>query len=478
MNTFTALYPLLSVVLGAMVILLLEVFLKRENRDYLAYVSILFLLNAGRECIRVWNRGYSYFDGSLQLDNLALLLCLILILASLFVILISMKYLRLQNANIGEYYALVLFALSGMIIMVSSTDLVVVFLGLEVLSMSSYALAGLKRDDARSAEAAVKYFLLGSFASAFLVFGLAFLYGAAHSLNITDIVNFFRAENSLSLMGLAGLGLLIIGFGFKIAWVPFHMWTPDVYEGSPTPITAFFSVGPKVVGFAVLMRLFQLYWAESLNSQVVSSALWVIAVLTMVAGNLLALRQRNVKRILAYSSIAHAGYLLVALLAQDNAGLVFYLLVYLFMNMGAFAAVTALSKKGKEYLDLEDYKGIGFRYPWIGATLAVFLFSLAGFPPTGGFLAKFYIFSSAVHGGFLWLVIIGVLASLISVYYYLRIVVTMYMHPATQDIEIDAYNPALFLVLFLCLYGVLQMGIFPGNVLVIIKQAVAALPIL
>ena len=477
MNTFTALYPLLSVVVGALVVLLLEVFLKRENRDYLAFVSVLFLLNAGRECIRVWNRGNTYFDGNLQLDNLALLLCMILTLATLFVILISMKYLRQQNANYGEYYALLLFALSGMMIMVSSSDFLVIFLGLEVLSMSSYALAGLKRGDERSTEAAVKYFLLGSFASAFLVFGLAFLYGAAHSLDISAVVGFFRSNDSLN-MGLAGIGLVIIGFGFKIAVVPFHMWTPDVYEGSPTPITAFFSVGPKAVGFAVLIRLFHLYWSDALNSQIVSSALWVIAVLTVVIGNLVALRQRNIKRILAYSSIAHAGYLLVAILARDNGGLVFYLLVYLFMNIGAFAAVTALTKKDTEYVDLEDFKGIGFRYPWIGATLAVFLFSLAGFPPTGGFLAKFYIFSSAVREGLITLVIVGVLGSLVSVYYYLRIVVYMYMHPPSQEIEIDAYNPALFLVLFLCLYGVLQLGIFPGNVLIVIKQAVASLPFL
>ncbi len=478
MNTFTALYPLLSVVVGALCVLLLEVFLKRKNRDYLGFVAIFFLLNAGRECIRLWNRDASYFDGNLLLDNLALFLCLILILTTLFVILISMRYLRLQNANYGEYYALLLFALSGMLIMVSSQDFVVIFLGLEVLSMSSYALAGIKREDERSTEAAVKYFLLGSFASAFLVFGLALLYGAAHSVNITAIVGFFQAENSLSLMALVGMGLVIIGFGFKIAVVPFHMWTPDVYEGSPTPITAFFSVGPKAVGFAVLLRLFDLFWNEALHSEAVFTGLWVMSVLTMVAGNLIALRQSNIKRILAYSSIAHAGYLMVALLAKDNAGLVFYLTVYLFMNIGAFAAVTALAKKDEEYTDLEDYKGIGFRYPWIGATLMVFLISLAGFPPTGGFLAKFYIFSSAVREGLIPLVIIGVLASLVSVFYYLRIVVYMYMHPAARTIEIDAYNPSLFLVLFLCLYGVLQLGIFPGNVLIIIRQAVSALPIL
>ncbi len=478
MNSFAALFPLLSIVAGALVILLLEVFLKRENRDYLAYIALLFLLNAGRECIRIWNRNYSYFDGNLQLDNLALFLCLILVVATLFVILISKNYIKLQDCNTGEYYALLMFALSGMIIMVSSQDLLVIFLGLEVLSMSSYALAGLKRGDEKSVEASVKYFLLGSFASAFLVFGLALLYGATSSTNILTVVRFFQAENGLSALGLAGLGLLIVGFGFKIAVVPFHMWTPDVYEGSPTPITAFFSVGPKAVGFIVLLRIFDLYWSSGVHTPLIFSALWGIAILTMVAGNLIALRQKNVKRILAYSSIAHAGYLMVAILAKDSTGLVYYLTVYLFMNLGAFAAITAMTKKNTEYVDLEDFKGIGFRYPWIGATLLIFLISLAGFPPTGGFLAKFYIFSSAVREGLVPLVIIGVLASLISVYYYLRIVVFMYMHPVSQDIEIEAYNPALFLVLFLCLYGVLQMGLFPGNILVIIKQAVASLPLL
>jgi NADH-quinone oxidoreductase subunit N len=405
-------------------------------------------------------------------------LCLILVLATLFVVLISKNYLKLQNCNTGEYYALLMFALSGMMIMVSTQDLLVIFLGLEVLSMSSYALAGLKRGDEKSVEASVKYFLLGSFASAFLVFGIALLYGATDSTDILSVVRFFQAENGLSVLGLAGLGLLIVGFGFKIAVVPFHMWTPDVYEGSPTPITAFFSVGPKAVGFIVLLRVFDLYWSSGVHAQLIFSALWGIAVLTMVAGNLIALRQKNVKRILAYSSIAHAGYLMIAILAKDSTGLIFYLTVYLFMNLGAFAAVTALAKKDTEYVDLEDFKGIGFRYPWIGATLLIFLISLAGFPPTGGFLAKFYIFSSAVREGLIPIVIIGVLASLISVFYYLRIVVTMYMQPVSRDIEIEAYNPALFLVLFLCLYGVLQMGLFPGNILVIIKQAVASLPIL
>jgi NADH-quinone oxidoreductase subunit N len=398
-----------------------------------------------------------------------------MILTVIFITLISLKYLSLQHTDHGEYYGLLLFALSGMMIMVSSRDFLVIFLGLEVLSMASYALAGLKRDDERSSEAAIKYFLLGSFASAFLVFGIALLYGAVFSTDISTIMNFFHVETNFSLMALTGMAFIIIGFGFKIAVVPFHMWTPDVYQGSPTPVTAFFSVGPKAAGFAVLMRIFFPFWKEAVNSEIFFHILWILSVLTMVVGNLVALRQKNVKRILAYSSIAHAGYILVAILAGDNSGLLFYLTVYLFMNIGAFSAVIALSRKGKEFLELEDYSGIGFRYPWIGATFTVFLFSLAGFPPTGGFLAKFYIFSSAVHKGLVPLVIIGVLASLISVFYYLRIVIYMYMREPTRNVVIFSYNPALFLVLFLCLYGVLMLGIFPGNILLYLKHAVAPL---
>ncbi|MCJ7680709.1 MAG: NADH-quinone oxidoreductase subunit N, partial [Candidatus Aminicenantes bacterium] len=278
-----------------------------------------------------------------------------------------------------------------------------------------------------------------------------------------------------SLLTVVGLCFIVIGFGFKIAVVPFHMWTPDVYEGSPTPVTAFFSVGPKAVGFAVLMRIFLPYWRSAADSAVMHDILWVIAVLTMVVGNLIALRQTNVKRILAYSSIAHAGYLLVAILARDGSSLLYYLTVYMFMNIGAFAAIIALSNKNKEYLELEDFSGIGFKYPWIGATFAVFLVSLAGFPPTGGFLAKFYIFSAAMREGMIPLVIIAVLASLISVFYYLRIIIHMYMKPADRVVDIDVENPSLFFVLFLCLYGVLQLGIYPGNVLIFIKQAIASL---
>lgn len=475
MNSFFALLPLLVIVFASLLVLIVEVFFKRENKNHLAYLSLVLLLVCAFVCTESWGKGYSYFNRSLFLDNLSLLFIIILVIATAFVILVSMKYISLQDANYGEFYALLLLALSGVMIMVSSADLLIIFLGLEVLSISSYALAGLRRKDEKSSEAAIKYFLLGSFATAFLVYGLALLFGSAHSTEISTIVEYFRKEASLSLMALAGLGLVVVGFGFKIAVVPFHMWTPDVYQGAPTPVTAFFSVVPKATGFAVLLRIFYPYWQTALDSQAIFWLLWVISALTMVVGNLVALRQTNLKRILAYSSIAHAGYLLVAILARDSAGLVFYLTVYLFMNMGAFAAVIALGRKDKEYLELKDYAGAGFKYPWIGVTFSVFLLSLAGFPPTGGFLAKFYIFSAAVRQDLVPLVIIAVLASLVSVFYYLRIIVYMYMKEPAEEVEIDLENPGLFLVLFLCLYGVLQLGLFPGNILIIIRQAVASL---
>jgi NADH-quinone oxidoreductase subunit N len=357
MNSFLALSPLSIVFFASLLVLILEVFLKKENRNYLAYISVLFLLVCGFVCVNFWNKGYSYFNSHLFLDNLSLIFAIILIITTLLVILISMKYISLHDVNFGEYYALLLMALSGMLIMISSQNLLVIFLGLEVLSISSYALAGMKRTDERSSEAALKYFLLGSFASAFLVFGIALLFGASNSTDIPVIIQTFQAGHDLSLMALCGLGLIIIGFAFKIAVVPFHMWTPDVYQGAPTPITAFFSVGPKAVGFAVLIRILLPYLEKAINTEIVSASLWILSILTMVIGNLIALRQTNVKRILAYSSIAHAGYLMIAILAQDSSSLVFYLLVYLFMNIGAFSAIIALGKKGRNMSNLKILRG-------------------------------------------------------------------------------------------------------------------------
>jgi NADH-quinone oxidoreductase subunit N len=475
MNSFGAVVPLLLVVGAALVVFLLEAFLKKENKNYLAYFSLLALIATGILGARAWKANLSYFDGMLRLDNAALFLTFLFLIAVAFVILIGMKYISMQDANHGEFYGLLLLALSGLMIMVSSTHFIVIFLGLEVLSVSSYALAGFKRKDDKSSESAIKYFLMGSFASAFLVFGLAILFGTAHALDIPDLIDFFKTGPDNQVLGLVGLGLVLVGFAFKIAIVPFHMWAPDVYEGAPTPVTAFFSIGPKAAGFAVLIRVLAPYWDAGFRSGKLFGFLWALAALTLLVGSLIALPQKNIKRLFAYSSIVNAGYMLIAVLAGDGTGLLFFLTTYLFISIGAFGSLIALTGKGREYNDLEDFAGVGFKYPWIGAIFAVFLLSLAGFPPTGGFLAKFYVFVAAVKQGLTPLVLIAVLASLISVYYYLRIVIYMYMREPEREVNIEMENPALYLVLFLCLYGVLQLGLFPGNVLYLIKQAVAAL---
>lgn len=473
---FRALAPLLCVVAGALVDMLLEAFLPKKNKDHLGYVALVSLILSGFFCIRSWGRGLSCFGGGLTLDRLAVALCLAFVAAGFLLVLMSLKYVGRQGLNHGEYYALLLLALSGAMVMVSAPNVLVVFLGLEILSVSSYALAGLKRNDPGSSEAAVKYFLMGSFASAFLVFGLALVYGAAASLELNGIrAALMGRAGSFGPGGWAGLALVIAGFGFKIALVPFHMWAPDVYQGAPTPVTALFSIVPKLAGFAVLFRLLAPLWSKGAAQPAIWWLLWAVAALTMTVGNLAALRQRNLKRLLAYSSIAHSGYILLAVLAGDGAALLFYLVAYLFMNAGAFSALVAMTREGREYLDLDDFAGIGFKYPWIAASFAIFLFSLAGFPPTAGFLAKFYVFSAAVSQGQTALVVIAVLASLVSVFYYLRVIVFMYMMDPSAEVDIETDQPALYLVMFLCLYGVIQLGVWPGHLLVLIRQAVASL---
>ena len=476
MTSWLAIVPILILAGAALLLLLVEAFLKPAEKAYTGYFAAAALAGCGYVFIRFWNKDFSFFGGSLFFDNFSLFFGLMFLLTGLFVILISLKYVPLLAMNIGEFYPLLLIGLAGLVIMVTSVNLLVIFLGLEVLSVSSYALAGLRLKEVKSSEAALKYFLLGSLAGAFFVFGLALLFGASGSVEIPAIVQSLAPGQPSAWLGLAGLSLILAGLAFKIALVPFHMWTPDVYEGAPTPVTAFFSVAPKAVGFAVLLRLLSPYWKAGLRAGTVFWILYGLAALTMVVANLAALRQTNVKRLLAYSSIAQAGYILLAVLAGDPEKLLFYLAVYIFMNLGAFAAISALGRRDEEFVELEDYAGLGFKYPWLGATLSVFLLSLAGFPPTAGFLAKFYVFSSAVRQGLTPLVIIAVLASLVSVYYYLKIIVFMYMRPPSRDIEAGLQSPELFLVLFLCLYGVLQLGLNPGNILVFIRQAVSSLP--
>ena len=471
MTTFMALAPLLAVVSGALVVLLAEAFMKRANREPLGYLAAITLLTAGFFTARSWNQDLSFFGGRLLLDRFALLLFAAFIVIGLVVVLMSLEYAARQGLNLGELCGLVLLAVAGLMIMVSSTDWLVVFLGLEVLSVASYALSGLKKTDRASSEAAAKYFLMGSFAGAFFVFGLALLFGTSGSLDFSTLLADGASGVGLAPAGAVGLGLILAALGFKIAIAPFHMWAPDVYEGAPTPVTVFLTVGPKAAGLAVLFRLLVPLLRNEPFTAVFGPALTLMAVLTMFAGNLAALRQNSVKRMLAYSCIAHSGYLLVAVIAGDGPSLVFYLVVYLFMNAGAFSVLAAMSRKGVEYTALDDFAGLGRRYPWLAACLSVFLLSLAGFPPTAGFLAKFYVFSGAVRQGHVVLVVAAVLASLISVAYYLKVIVVMYMKDEDSDVVIAAESPALYLVIFLCLFGVVQLGLWPGNLLALIRQA-------
>lgn len=473
--SFLALAPLLSVVAGALVTLLFEAFLKRKDHEVSATAAVISLFVAGFFIVRSWGLDLGYFGGRLSLDPLALLLMAVFVLVAAFVLLMSLEYAPRRDINLGQLCGLLLLAVSGLMIMVSSTDWLVVFLGLEVLSVASYALTGLRRNDRASSEAAAKYFLMGSFAGAFFVFGLAILFGTSGDLSFAASLVGRGGPGALPVASAFGLGLIMVAFFFKIAIVPFHMWAPDVYEGAPTPITTFLTVAPKAAGLAILLRVLAPLPGRGGAASLLVQAVAVAAVLTMFVGNLAALRQTNVKRLLAYSAIAHSGYLLIAVVAGDGPGLVFYLIAYMFMNAGAFGVLAALSGKGEEHTSLSDLSGLGRRQPWLAASLALFLLSLAGFPPTAGFLAKFYIFSAAVANGYVLLAIAAVLASLVSVAYYLKVIVAMYMRDAESEPVLDRENPALYLVIFLCLFGVVQLGLWPGNLLVLIRQALAGL---
>ena len=467
-----ALAPLLAVVAGALVALLFEAFLKRKDHEVSATAAIVSLLVAGFLIVRSWGLELACFGGRLYLDPLALLLMAVFVLIAAFVLLMSLEYAPRRDINLGQLCGLLLLAVSGLMIMVSSTDWLVVFLGLEVLSVASYALTGLRRNDRASSEAAAKYFLMGSFAGAFFVFGLAILFGTSGDLSFAaSLSRGGGPAGSLPVAAVFGLGLIVAALFFKIAIVPFHMWAPDVYQGAPTPVTAFLTIAPKAAGLVVLFRVLAPLPARGGTASFLVPAVAVAAVLTMFVGNLAALRQKDVKRLLAYSAIAHSGYILVAVVSGDGPGLVFYIIAYTFMNAGAFGVLAALSGTGEDQTTLADLAGLGRRHPWLAASMTVFLLSLAGIPPTAGFLGKFYIFSAAVAKGHVLLAVAAVLASLIAAAYYLKVIVAMYMRDAESEPDLDRENPALYLVIFLCLFGVVQLGVWPGNLLTLIRQA-------
>jgi NADH-quinone oxidoreductase subunit N len=454
----------LSVV--AMALLLINVVVKGEEKAYLGYLSLAGLVVS---LFTVpWGQKISGFGNMVLQDNFSSFFTVIFILCAGLTILISDGYFKKEGCNHGELYPLILFATVGMMFMAKATDLMTVFLGLEVLSVTLYILAGFNRANVKSNEAGLKYFLLGAFSTGFLLYGMALIYGATGSTKIAKIASMAAQSGAVlnNPMFLVGMLLMATGFSFKIAAAPFHMWTPDVYEGAPTPITAFMSAGPKAAGFAAFLRVF-LIALPTLMTQW-SDLLWILAVLTMTTGNIIALSQDNIKRMLAYSSIAHAGYALVGFTAHNASGvsgIMFYLLSYTFMNIGAFAIIILVGKKGEANNNVQDYAGFGTKHPVLAMCMSIFLFSLAGIPPTAGFIGKFYLFAGAVQEGYVWLAIIGVLNSAASVYYYLRVMVYMYMKSPEEEFDWFKLSPAVMLCIIIAIAGVLIPGIIPNSVL-------------
>jgi NADH-quinone oxidoreductase subunit N len=459
-------------------VLLVDVFLpKKENKGYLGVISLIGIFLAGVLTVTQMGSVKSGFEGMFVSDGFALFFKVTFLIIAFLTVLISIGYTKREGMAFGEYYALILFSTLGMMLMAAGTHLITIFLGLETMSISIYILAGMMRENRRSVEAALKYFLLGAFATGFLLYGIALIYGATGSLYLKDVAAYIAEKNLLrSPMLLMSLVFLTIGFGFKIASVPFHMWTPDVYEGAPTSITAFMATGVKAAGFSALIRVF--FSALPAFRPDWTSIMWLIAVATMTVGNIIAISQTNIKRMLAYSSIAHAGYILVAFVAGNElgtSGILFYLMAYAFMNIGAFTCVILLGKKGEENTLINDYAGIGFKYPLLAASMTIFLLSMAGIPPLGGFMAKLYVFSAAVKAKFYWLAILGVLNSAISVYYYLRVTVLMYFRESEQEITGLQFSPASVFALVIAVIGTLYMGIFPANVLSLAQRSIAGL---
>ncbi len=469
-----AIMPSLVLCVFGMGILMVSVFSKRGSTTHVAWLSIVALVVTGFVALNGWNNPQAGFAGSVLFDNFATFFSMICLTAAGLTILMSDDYLKREGYPVSEYYPLILFTTAGAMWMASGTDLMTIFLGLEVLSVSLYVLAGFFRNQTRSNEAGLKYFFLGAFSTGFLLYGVALIYGVTGTTKLDGIAAYILSNPSAAMntMFIAGGLLLLVGFLFKIAAAPFHMWTPDVYQGAPTPVTAFMSAGPKAAAFAALMRV-TIIGLDGLQSEL-TSLFWVLAVLTMTIGNFIALSQKDLKRMLAYSSISHAGYAMVGLVAWNQIGLsaiLFYMLVYTFMNMGAFAVLILIGKKGEDNLTLDGVAGLGYKRPVLGIVLTIFLFSLMGLPPTAGFTAKFYIFAGAIEAGYIWLAVLGVLNSAVSLYYYLRVMVQMYFRDPEEDFAWVKINTATVISIGISVIGVLYLGVFPNALMNLAKLA-------
>jgi len=461
-----AILPALIVSVFGIAVMVAEPFVTEAKKSNLAWLAFAGTIAAMVALVPMAaNRG-QWYSNLWIVDDYAVFLNFVFLLIAAITILTSVDYLRRENMNHPEFYALLLFATAGMLMMAASNELVMVFLGLEILSIATYVMAGFRRTDLKSNESALKYFLLGSFSSAFFLYGAALIFGATGTTNLIGIAEALRSsEVQISLVELSA-ALMLIAICFKVAAAPFHIWTPDVYEGAPTPVTGFMSVGPKAAGFAVLFRVFLTAFPSIQDRW--SSAIWLIAALTMLLGNVIAVVQPNIKRMLAYSSIAHAGYVAVAFAATSDRGVsaaLFYLLAYSLMNLGAFAVVTILGRTEDKLVNVTDFAGLGSKRPGLAALLSVFLLSLAGVPGTAGFAGKFFIFRAALESRLIWLAIIGVLTTVVSFYYYLYVIVQMYMREPKEEFSNIGVPGSLKLALFVSAVGTLYLGIIPTRVL-------------
>jgi NADH-quinone oxidoreductase subunit N len=446
-----------------MIVMLLEPLLDEENgQKLLGLIALLgALAGLGATWFMAQSPGLAFWN-MVKVDGFSVFFHVLVIAIAAVVILSSYEYLAVQRIRAGEYYALILFGVVGMALMSSAIELVLIFIALEISSISSYVLAGFRRHEAASAESSLKYFLLGSFATALFLYGVALMFGATGSTNIDQIGSTLRT-GPVPLLAFVAVAFMFVGLGFKVAAAPFHIWTPDVYEGAPAPVVGFMSTAPKAAAFAVLLRVVFVIDVHGLVW-----VIWLAAALSMTLGNMGALVQDNVKRLLAYSAIAHAGYTLVAFAAAPALGTsaaMFYLAAYAAMNLGGFAVVSHFANAGERYVTLEDYEGLGRSSPLLAATLTIFLLSLIGIPMTGGFFAKFYVFNAAVKANLIWLTIIGVVNGGIGAYYYLRIIVMMYMRESRREVPVTRVPFALGVALVCCLVATIYFGIFPGRVL-------------
>ena len=459
LSDFYYILPEIVLTAGALVVLVADVLLPRGSRA-LAWVAVLALAATLASLVPFRATHVEVAHGLIAVDQFAVFFKVVFLVAAIMTVMMSVRYLEIEGASPGEYYFLILCATLGMMIMAGGIDLITLFIGLETMAVSFYILAGFIKPNQRSNEAAVKYFLLGAFSLGILLYGMSLMYGLSGTTNLRVMAAIFAGQERDPRLVLAVI-LVVAGMGFKIAAVPFHMWAPDVYEGAPTPVTAFLSVGSKAASFAMLLRIF----LEGLPSM---SGDWTLlfealAIVTMTVGNLAALTQTNLKRMLAYSSIAHAGYLMIGVVAGPPRGvsaMLIYLPIYSFMQLGAFAIIVMMRRQDVVGDELKDLSGLHVRHPFAAFAMLLFMLSLGGIPPTAGFMGKFWLFSAAIEKGYVWLAVIGVLNSAISLYYYVRIVVFMYLKKETTGSEPVA-SPALTLTLAIAVVATLALGIYP-----------------